>query len=449
MYDHKVTSSEYNIKSSILVLLTFAAAFFPRVLAAIGFPSIINFLHFGIIIILCGLTLPKTPIKIWNQISKLIWFGLFILLVLIVASALLNNAGVINVFLDFVLLSEPFVLMLAIISIPISKESVKQFRFWMMLFAFIHLFLVYFQYFILRLQTSGGPDEIKGVFLRQGAGHHVGGAVALTAALYFFITFKSLSIWLRTFVAVAFAADIVLSDSKQVVVVFLVSLVIFFLTKVKNFGEALRYFAITLFTTGFIIWTAQIFFAGSFYYWGNPEKLSDGLTVKFSVFSIINSYYDSSLNWLLGLGPGHTIGRLGWLIPDYIKYLQPLGVTSTPITEAVFLENNTNPLSNEFTGSSMFSLTFSWAGIWGDLGFLGLGAYLYIWFLVWHQLCLDNLSKFLLITVLVFGGVFSWLEEPGYMLFIAILIGFQWQEHQIKTINLPKISRKTHFFETT
>jgi hypothetical protein len=152
---------------------------------------------------------------------------------------------------------------------------------------------------------------------------------------------------------------------------------------------------------------------------------------------------------LLGLGPGHTIGRLGWLIPDYIKYLQPLGVTSTPITEAVFLENNTNPLSNEFTGSSMFSLTFSWAGIWGDLGFLGLGAYLYIWFLVWHQLCLDNLSKFLLITVLVFGGVFSWLEEPGYMLFIAILIGFQWQEHQIKTINLPKISRKMHFFETT
>jgi len=63
---------------------------FPRIIAAMGFPSIVNFVHFGLITILCGLT---TPIKIWNHISKKIWFGLFILLVLIIVSALFNNGG--------------------------------------------------------------------------------------------------------------------------------------------------------------------------------------------------------------------------------------------------------------------------------------------------------------------------------------------------------------------
>jgi hypothetical protein len=431
MHYQQVDTLRYTIKSSILLLLTFATAFFPRVITTIGFPSVVNFVHFGFITALCVLTLPRTPIKIWNRISIKIWFGLFILLVFIIVSGIFNSAGIINVILDFVLLSEPFVLLVAMISIPMTEASIKQFRFWMMLFAFIHLFFIYFQYFILRLHTIGGPDTIKGVFLRQGAGHHVGGAVALTAAIYFFVTFK-ISIWLRILVAIAFAADIAFSDSKQVVVVFLVSLIILLLTKLKNFREALRYFVILIIAEGFVFWTAQQVFSKAFKYWGNIERFSKGLEAKFSVFSIINSYHYSPFNSLLGLGPGHTIGRLGWLIPDYIKYLQPLGVTSSEVTQAIFAENDTNPFTNERTGSSMFSLTFSWAGIWGDLGFLGLGAYLYIWFLVWSQLCLDNLSKFLLITVLVFGGVFSWLEEPGYMLFIAILIGLQWQEHQIK-----------------
>jgi hypothetical protein len=332
------------------------------------------------------------------------------------------------------------------IGIPMSEISLKQFRFWMMLFAFIHLFFVYFQYFILRLQAYGGPDEIKGVFLRQGAGHHVGGAIALTTAVYFFVTFRNLSIWLRTFVTVAFAAGVVFSDSKQVVVVFLVSLVVLLITKLKNPGEVLRYLVITIVAVGFVFWAAQFLFATAFRYWSEPELFLSGIQFKYSTFSIITSYYDSPLNWLFGLGPGHTIGRLGWLIPDYIKYLQPLGVTSTSIAEDIFALNDANSLTNPKTGSSMFALTFSWAGVWGDLGILGLGAYLYLWFLVWRKLCLDNLSKFFLINILVFGAIFSWMEEPAYMLFIAILIGIQWQENQIKNKNdLLKVSQKAFY----
>ena len=410
------------IKISNLILLVLAIAFFPRVVTAMGVPAIINFLHFPFIFGLLGLVLSK----IWNPISKQILFGLLVLLGIILFSALINNAGVINVILDFLLLAEPFLLLIAIVGPLMSRLSIEQFRFWLIVFNFIHIVIVYYQFFVIR---SPDPDDVQGVFMGQGAGHHVGGAVALAAAIYFFMTYESLSIWIRSLVAIAFAADIAFSDSKQVLVAFVASLAILLFTKLKSIREVVKYLGITILALGFVYWVAQFLFGSSLSYWSRDNRFIDGLAVKFSVFSIINSYYDSFLNWLFGLGPGHTIGRLGWLIPDYIDYLQPLGVTSTVVTEAIFAVNNTNPLTNKFTGSSMFSLTFSWAGVWGDLGILGLGVYIYLWFLVW-RICSDDLSKFFLITIWVHGCIFSWMEEPGYMLFMFSLIGIQWQKNR-------------------
>ncbi len=411
----------HQFKLSTLVLLVLSSAFFPRIITAMGGPAIINFLHFLLVLILSYLMLSK----IQNPISKKILIGLLVLFGLTLTSALINNAGVINVILDFLLLAEPFLLLVAIVGPRISQTSIKQFRLWLMLFSFVHLILIYYQFFVIR---SYNPDDVKGVFLEQGAGHHVGGAVALATAIYFFMTYKSLSIWIRAFVAMAFMADIVFSDSKQVLVAFLFSLAVLLTTKFTSFRKTLLYFVLTIITVGFVYLAAHTFFPSSLRFWGTSGKFINGLEVKFSVFPIIISYYSSPLNWLFGLGPGHTIGRLGWLIPDYIEYLQPLGVTSFPATQAILYINSTNPLTNTLTGSSMFALSFSWAGVWGDLGLLGLGAYLYLWYFVWH-LCSDDLSKFFLITILVKGGIFSWMEEPGYVLFMISLIGIQWQKN--------------------
>lgn len=427
MQEYKDIASQYNLKVSALVLATIAAAFFPRVLVAIGFPAIVNFLHFVLTLILCSLVISRTSVIIWQSISKKILLGLYALLLIMTASALLNSAGVINLALDFVLLSQPFAILLAITSIVTSKTNIKQMRFWLMCFAFIHFCFFTFQYFILKLRD----DDVKGVFLGQGAGHHVGGAIALTAGMYFFMTCK-FPLWIRLLVSGAFAANIVYSDSKQVLVACAIALVILLFTKLKNFSELIRYLTATVILGVLGLKGVQIFFAGSLGFWGNSERLTNGLQLKFSVFSIIGSHYHSYLNWLFGLGPGHTIGRLAWLISDYAAYLKPLGITSTPVTSAIFVINDTNPLSNAFTGSSMFALTFSWAGIWGDLGILGLVVYLSLWFLVWQQLCLDNISKFFLLNTLVLGAIFSWLEEPSYMLFIASAIGLQWHENRLK-----------------
>ena len=84
--------------------------------------------------------------------------------------------------------------------------------------------------------------------------------------------------------------------------------------------------------------------------------------------------------------------------------------------------------------SSVFSPLFGWAGIWGDLGLLGLATYLNLGFMVWQRVCVSDVSKFFLLTVVVFGLIFSQLEEPGYMLSIACILGIQYQEYKFNRI---------------
>ena len=59
-----------------------------------------------------------------------------------------------------------------------------------------------------------------------------------------------------------------------------------------------------------------------------------------------------------------------------------------------------------------------------------------------HHFCLEDFSKFLLLTVFVSGLIMSQMEEPGYMLFVATIIGLQWQEKQIQVNHGIKLSNK-------
>jgi len=126
-------------------------------------------------------------------------------------------------------------------------------------------------------------------FLRQGAGHHVGGDCINHCRVYF-CYIQNFSIWLLV-CDCCFAAGVVFSDSKQVVVVFLVSLVVLLIAKLKNPGGIA---VLSNYNCGCWIRVlgCTILFATSFRYWSKPE-LSQGLQFKYSILSIITSYYDS------------------------------------------------------------------------------------------------------------------------------------------------------------
>jgi hypothetical protein len=115
------------------------------------------------------------------------------------------------------------------------------------------------------------------------------------------------------------------------------------------------------------------------------------------------------------------------MLGKYSDLLGPLGSTIHPASAAVWKAVAESWLGDQ---SSMFSPLFGWAAIWGDLGWLGLISFLYIWFVVWRRLCFDDVSKFLALTPLVSGFIFTQMEEPGYMIYVAAIIGLRWHEHQ-------------------
>jgi hypothetical protein len=431
------------ISGSTLILIAFATAFFPRIIASRGPLSIINFFHLFIVPILALVVIAKTQTRDRKQIaiSWSLLFGIFMFLASITASALLNAAGVMNVVLSFFLLAEPFIFLLAVVCIPISAETIKKLRKWILIFTLINLVLAYIQYPLLTkgVLSTGGMgigDAIQGVFYLTGAGNYVSASVSISAGLYYFTSAKKAPTWIKILVLGVAFGQLIISDSKQIIFAMIAAWVLLSISKSTDVSLLLKYVIGLILFCWTLFWCVQnIEYFSAFKSWARPELYGPNgaaTVAKFAGVRIITSYYESSLNWLLGLGPGHTIGRLGgWILRDYKSLFIPLGATVHPASAAVWTEVNTNWI-NSSGGSTMFSPFFGWAGIWGDLGFLGLGAYLYMSYLVWQHICLNDLSKFLLLNIVIVGLIFTQMEEPGYMLSIAMLVGLQWHENRCR-----------------
>lgn len=422
------------VTNSMLAMIAFCSGFLSRCFSALKFPSIINLFHLIIIPITFIIVLLKTRAKDKYQINivKKILTSLLFFLAVVFASTLVNNAGIINGFMGFLLLTEPFMLMVTFISIPMTIERIQWFRSWILRFCFFHTFLAFFQYYVLKYQFHDGlADNIQGIFYRSGAGHVVGASVALTFGLYYFLTSK-VALWIRIAVVFSTIWHMLLADAKQVLFCMILAGVLLILTKAKDIKKLIIY--IIIFVVCFLVlyWCVENVEAFSaFKTWMRPEIYGpegEATLLKFATFRIVPQYFPSSLSWWLGLGPGHTVGRLGgWMLENYWELLGPLGATRSPASSAVWRAVGDSWLGDQ---SSFFSPLFGWAGIWGDYGPLGLVAYIYLSVLTWKHVCIDDFSKYLMLCVFSFGLVFSQMEEPGYMLFVACLIALRWHEVQ-------------------
>ncbi|RCJ25512.1 hypothetical protein A6770_27650 [Nostoc minutum NIES-26] len=441
------TKREGYIQNSSLILLAFSSAFFSRLLETVGFPSIINFLHFAIVPLAVGIVLLNSKTKNRYQIATTwtLLSGLAILLGVMLVSALVNKAGLINVVLDFLLLGEPFLLLVAVISIPMSIKRWERLETWLIRFGFINIILSYLQQYIIvpyfrqYLRTGlSGADLVQGVFFISGGGNTLAGGISMFFSAYYFQKANDVPLWQRVMVLLASLWQVIFSDTKQVILVFLIAWSILSLIKIKNIRKVLMSVIGIVLLVSMIIWgTENLEAFRAFKTYLSPEVLNpsnDTTQIKLLPLSMIPSYYQSSLNWLFGLGPGHTVGRLGQgMLSKYDSLFTPLGATYSPIGSAVWDKfallaggNGTSSIS------TVFSPFWGWAGIWGDLGFVGLGAYLYLGYLVWSRLWGDDFAQFLLLNVLIFGFMSTQLEEPGFMLYIAIMVGLRWQEKRLE-----------------
>lgn len=425
-----------HIGNSNLTLFAIATALFPRVLTTLKIPSPINFLHFAAVPLACASVLYSSRSKDPRQIaiSKRLLLSLFLFLIVVFSSALLNQAGVINAILSYLLLAEPFILILTIVSIPLSAKNFEYFRSWILRFASTNLLFAYVQKYVFSMESLEGlEDNIKGIFIGQGAGHVLGGSVSMTFAVYYFVTAKEKPLWIRFLVLLAVFNHIIISDTKQVLLSFTLGYIFLYLINIKDIRRTILYLTVGIAFISIFYWAVYQFeYLSAYRTWIRPEIYGpngEATLLKFATFRIVPEYYHSSLNWLFGLGPGHTVGRLGgWMLYSYRNLLQPIGATIHPASVAVWQVVGDSWLGDQ---SSMFSPLFGWAGIWGDLGLLGLLSYLYMAYLVWRYVCVVDLSKYLMLTVFSFGLIFSQLEEPGYTLFVASMLGLGWQNQKI------------------
>jgi len=410
-----VIKKNRGISAFDLVCCALILVMFSRVLSALGLPKAIDFAHFGILV------LALFSVGLHFKRITTIACPIIGLLLVFILSGIWNEAGVVNVVLGFLLLAEPFLLVLAFSMCIWTKENILSMQVLIGVFVCTHISFSYFQFFALGLIH----DDVKGIFIGMNNGHHVGGALSMVAIVYYASAPWIRSNFIKLLISISLMIQIVMSDAKQVVLVFLIAGFLY-LVLFSKLMSVLHKVGIILLGVFFTL--LLVLYVPGFSAWMDIDVIIEGATQKISVISIAISYFDSSVGWLLGVGPGHSISRLGWLIPEYYHVLEPIGVTYHDASEAIIFANQNHWMSNSITGSSLFSLFFSFAGVWGDLGGGGLTFYLASWGYVWKYYAGEGLGRLLLIAIFIFGWVFAYLEEPGFTMFICTVIILMFQE---------------------
>lgn len=428
-----------------LILFAFCTVFYARIFCTLtSAPSILTHAHFVVIPLVLLIILVTTGTKDSQQIKLIYSFllALSLFFMAILASALWNKTGFVNGIVSFMMLGEPIMFLLAIVSIPMSSTSLTKVKKWLTWSVVINFLLAAVQKPLINMgllyaEGFNGTDGCGGVFFVSGAGNYVSASVSLAFAAYFLVNEKKVALWVRITMLLAAFWQILFSDSKQLVFAYLAAWLLLVVFNSQDLGKTLKLLLSILIVGLTFYWCVQNLEMFSAYKsWARPELYqADGEAwyAKFYSVKAIIAEFQSPLDWLFGLGPGHTVSRLGaWFLNDYWSLLGSLGATKSSIgpDARIFIKNFWLT-----SGSSMFSPIFGWAGIWGDLGVLGLGAYLFLTYLVWQYFGLNNAIKIILLSILVLGFIFTQMEEPGYMLSIAMIIGLNWQETWIKKEN--------------
>lgn len=416
------TDSQNNFFLNNIIFLIIASFLFTRVLVFVGLPSSINHIHYLLIFMsyLWSLAFIKDSQNI--SLNKLIF--LFVLFILV--STLYNKISKFNFIVYTLIILEPFFYYTFLIRVKLSLTDQKFIKKIIILFSFLNTLICYIQYFIYNLRN----DDVQGLFINLGAGHHVAGFVAtLTATYVFFLT--KLNNYIKFTIILILVSVNILSDAKQVVLSFVIALFIFYLIrfiKTKNITYILK----ILFNTGLMIILIYILYSinkvyFSPYFSKNIDEIKEGLDLKFSIFELFKYYHYSYLNNFFGLGPGQTTSRLALMIPDYQDFLF-FNFSINELTNIIWIFQQSNYITATSTGSSLFAPFFFWGGIYGDIGSLGVLIYLILWQQILKLNEYDEYSIFLVILVLLKGIVFNWPEEPPFILLIVSLLAIRFYD---------------------
>lgn len=381
--------------------------FISRLLVGLGLPANIAHAHLLILPFLSIFYLAKSEYKFESLPKLLIAVLLTVFLVLNIFSGLINDTGLINVFLNYLLLTEGLLFFYFFLKLNYADQA----RFKGLIIA---LFITNLLLVAIQFAQFGPSDDVKGLLINLGNGHHVTGAITILLALYLFHEFKD-NLIIKISLILTSLFVIYATDAKQVSAALIVTAIFSIFVFAKSFSVALKRFIILTITASIFYLLLDTLFQ-AYTSWSTPELLIEGFIQKNSVFSIFFNHA-SFTNYFLGFGPGTTASRLALLINDY-PILGQIGAFTSPMFIEILDAQQGHWTSNTITGSSMFSLFNSISGLTGDLGLLGLLTYAIIWSVIFKYYAQSDMAKIVVLFTLTLSSIFLWFEEPQFMVIV-------------------------------
>ncbi|WP_460361806.1 hypothetical protein [Thermus antranikianii] len=396
--------------------LAVVVAIFSRLLVAWGIaPGFINFLHFPLAVASSFFAI-LAPHSRFNSLSVRLVIGVGALGILSALSWLASGGELLKPILSWLLFSEPFLILLAIIKTS-RKNNIRTLARLALGLAFVQIPFAFWQ-----AATLGLGDAVQGTFVRNGAGAHIVGAIALMAVIVLvahgiFSRQKITSLGLKALAVLPLFAIPVLADAKQVIITFIIA-------------AAFLLWAHRKFRLRSLIAEAVIgsLFVGAAHLYQPLQRAVDfdfvleGLGGKIAAFQIVlehmKEFYPA---FLIGLGPGQSVSRIALAAQEeYVKSL-PSGwvdLSLSPVTNEILSITSANYL---FSSSSVWSGVSSWLGLFGDLGLLGIALYSWLLWVVWRGLKRSSSpwaysGRAILVMGVLLGAVFNWLETPEFTL---------------------------------
>lgn len=403
-----------------LFLFTYVLLFYGRLLTGLGLPSITNLLPLAIFPLIVIFSLFKN-----NHRSSYLFFFLCYIFSLL-TSSLFNGVSIFNLYIFFSISCAPLAAFILV-------NNLKQYNLNSVRILVFGTMVLNSFFAIVQSAYVSNTDYVRGLFLGLGNGAHIFTAISCYYVVFIIIcpNLLPLSIYhrlkYRIFCVLLFLYPALLSDAKQILLALFLSLPLPFILSFKTqftFKKVIYTVSplLLVFVCGNIIINNEQF--GYLTWLRQDQLILLGLELKIFVFNIIRLSHTSFLYDILGSGPGTTISRVALMLPDYQTLLDSDWVTISPLTNQILNFQESNYVTNTSTGSSMFSLTFSIAAFYGDIGLFGLFSYLGFIIALIIFICRSNSfhSSFTLSYFLSLGLIYQYWEEPIFSFFIFMIL---------------------------
>lgn len=342
-----------------------------------------------------------------SRVGRRLLLGLALLITAALMSALVSGAEPLRPLFYLSLLATPFALVASLVLDPPSPQGRR-----VLVFTLVALILVQIPFVLWQTAVYGISDSVRGTFIGSAVGAHMVGAVSLIGAVWLALQ-RPLTFW-RIAAVVMLAAVPLLAAANQVVFALpMAVLAVAALSRRKLLIAGAIGWALALALVLLPSWN-------SIYARNSLERADDALKVQ-ALEATTEAAADGPATLVFGQGPARTVSHAAFLSTEEAGLVQSLGLAPAQVPVSFFLRDMDAAVSAKRPESSVI-------GVFGDLGVLGLGAYVLLFVTVFDQ-CRRRFTPTAQATTVgiamlaMLGYISDWLEQPPFTLVLALLAG--------------------------